>query len=466
MPQPPVTRFAPSPTGYLHIGGARTALFNWLYARSKGGKFLLRIEDTDRARHNEAAVEAILDGLSWLGIDWDEDPVSQYGNRERHVEIANKLLHDGNAYRCYLTPEETEARRNKAQENNQRFVSPWRESTEAPPDQPCTIRFRAPIEGETVIEDAVQGTVKFPNSALDDLIILRSNCEPTYNLAVVADDHDMGVTHIIRGDDHLANGARQQQIYEALDWPVPIFAHVPLIHGQDGAKLSKRHGALGVEAYRDEGYLSDALANYLLRLGWAHGDEEIISRQRAIEIFDLDGLNKAPARLDVDKLNHVNASYIQDLDDAEFLKLAKPFFKAAGIALESDVADRTRRAAPFVKQRSVTLKQASGAAAFATITRPFDVSGKVAKPLKKDGAKDHLKKLVGLLEGLNDWEDPEAIDAVLQAYAERENVGFGQIGPPLRAALTAGNPAPSLGEVLYSLGKAESLARIGDQIAF
>ena len=465
MPQSPVTRFAPSPTGYLHIGGARTALFNWLYARAKGGKFLLRIEDTDRARHNESAVEAILDGLSWLGLDWDGDPVSQYANRERHVEVAHMLLESGNAYRCYLTPEEIDAFRDEARENNQRFTSPWRDSKETPPGRPFTLRFKAPIEGETMIEDAVQGTVKFPNSALDDLIILRSNGEPTYNLAVVADDHDMGVTHVIRGDDHLANGARQQQIYQALGWPVPLFAHVPLIHGQDSAKLSKRHGALGVEAYRDDGYLSDALANYLLRLGWAHGDEEIISRERAIEIFDLDGINRSPARLDLEKLNHVNATYVQELDDSEFLTLAKPFFEAAAVELNDEITDRLQRAAPFIKQRTVTLKQAPEAAAFATLCRPIDVTGKAAKPLKKDGAEDRLKSLADVLEKMADWDDPGVIDDALQNYAEAENVGFGQIGPPLRAALTAGHPAPSLGEVLYSLGKAESLARIHDQIA-
>lgn len=464
MSSTPITRFAPSPTGYLHIGGARTALFNWLYARAKGGKFLLRIEDTDRARHNEAAVGAILDGLSWLGLDWDGDPVSQFANRARHVEVAKQLLESGHAYRCYLTPEEIDTQRQQARDNNQRFVSPWCDNNETPPDRPYTIRFRAPADGHTVVEDAVQGAVKFPNNALDDLIILRSEGEaPTYNLAVVVDDHDMGVTHIIRGDDHLTNAARQQQIYQALGWPAPVFSHVPLIHGSDGAKLSKRHGALGVEAYREDGFLSDAVANYLLRLGWGHGDEEIISRQRAIELFDLKGLNKAPARLDLEKLNHINATYIQALDNASFLAMAAPFFQEADIVINDDLKEQLSRAVPFVKQRTVTLKQAPAVAAFVTIARPISLTGKAAKPLKKEGALGHLQNLADLLENMKKWDDAEAIEAVLQGYATEQNLGFGQIGPPLRAALTGGNPAPGLGEVLFSLGKVESLARIRDQ---
>ena len=334
----PVLRFAPSPTGYLHIGGARTALFNWLYARGRGGKFLLRIEDTDRARHNEAAVAAILDGLSWLGLDWDGDPISQFSRRERHVEIATGLLDEGRAYKCYLSPEEIDVARTKARDEGARFISPWRDRDDHPEGRGYTIRFRAPETGETVVRDAVQGDVAFPNAALDDLIILRSPGAdappaPTYNLAVVVDDHDMGVTHVIRGDDHLANAARQQQIYEALGWPVPVFAHVPLIHGSDGAKLSKRHGALGVEAYRDDGYLAEALANYLMKLGWSHGDEEIIPRARALEVFDLAGINKAPARLDIDKLNHINGVYLSNLDNAAFLAAAAPFLEAAHGAL-------------------------------------------------------------------------------------------------------------------------------------
>ncbi|MCK5744983.1 MAG: glutamate--tRNA ligase, partial [Oricola sp.] len=320
-----VTRFAPSPTGYLHIGGARTALFNWLYARGRGGKFLLRIEDTDRARHTEAAVGAIIDGLKWLGLDWDGEPVSQYARSDRHAEVAKELLARDKAYRCYLTPDELNAAREKAKAEGVRFESLWRDADPATaPDAPFAVRFKAPRDGETIVKDAVQGRVASPNSALDDLIILRSDGGPTYNLAVVVDDHDMGVTHVIRGDDHLNNAARQTQIYQAMGWAVPVFAHVPLIHGQDGAKLSKRHGALGVEAYRDQGYLPEGLANYLLRLGWAHGDEEIIPYERAKEIFDLKGINKAPARLDLDKLKHVNAHYVAGLSDEEFVRWASP----------------------------------------------------------------------------------------------------------------------------------------------
>ncbi len=466
MQQKIVTRFAPSPTGFLHIGGARTALFNWLFARGRGGNFLLRIEDTDRARHNEAAVAAILDGLSWLGLDWDAPPVSQYENRQRHVEIADKLLAEGKAYRCYLTPEETEALRNQARQESRRFVSPWREATQSPPERAFAVRFRAPVEGETIVDDAVQGAVKFPNTALDDLVILRSETRaPTYNLAVVVDDHEMGVTHVIRGDDHLANAARQQQIYEALGWPVPVFAHVPLIHGQDGAKLSKRHGALGVEAYRDEGFLPEGLANYLMKLGWAHGDEEIIPRERALEIFDLKGINKAPARLDLEKLKFINAAHLARLGEDAFLERSLAWLEAAGVAATGDVGERLKRAAPYVKARVATLKEVPAAAAFATVERPLQVSGKAAKPLQKEGALDRLAALAARLEEVAAWDNPAGLDAALQEFAGETGLSFGQIGPPARAALTGGAPAPSLGEVLYVLGKTESLARIRDQLS-
>ena len=469
----PVTRFAPSPTGFLHIGGARTALFNWLYARGRGGKFLLRIEDTDRARHNEAAVSAILEGLSWLGLDWDDEPVSQYARRERHVEIAQALLAAGKAYRCYLTPDEIEARRNEARENKTRFVSPWRDADAngltPPQDAPFTIRFRAPEDGETTVQDAVQGDVSFPNSALDDLIILRSGADdappaPTYNLAVVVDDHDMGVTHVIRGDDHLVNAARQQQIYQALSWPVPTFAHVPLIHGADGAKLSKRHGALGVEAYRDDGHLPQALSNYLLRLGWGHGDEEIIPTERAKQIFDLKGVNKAPARLDLEKLASINASYVKALSDEEYLNWTAPFLAAADIEIDAQIKARLERAAPFLKDRTITLKDAPKAAGFLTLSRPIALSGKAAKPLKKDGAHAILTELLTHLAEYENWLTPSSMEGALQEFSQAKELSFGQVGPPLRAALTGGLPAPSLGEVLFSLGKTEALQRIRDQI--
>ncbi len=460
-----VTRFAPSPTGYLHIGGARTALFSWLYARGRKGKFLLRIEDTDRARHNEAAVQAIIDGLAWLGLDWDGEPISQFARGPRHAEIARELLARGAAYRCYMTPEETDAARESARAAKIRFESQWRDAGPAKaPDKPFAIRFKAPRDGDTLVRDAVQGDVRFPNLALDDLIILRSDGAPTYNLAVVVDDHDMSVTHVIRGDDHLNNAARQQQIYEVMDWPVPVFAHVPLIHGPDGAKLSKRHGALGVESYRDDGYLPEGLANYLLRLGWSHGDDEIIPRERALQIFDLGGINKAPARLDFEKLNHVNAHYIRLLTDQEFLTKAEPFLEAAGVALDPAARATLLRAAALLKARAATLKQVAEAGAFLFLKRPIALSEKAAKPLEKEGARSLLAE-IGKALLTADWSDHVRLEEALKDFAERRKLGFGQIGPAMRAALTAGLPAPSLGETLYAIGQAESLARLGDQAA-
>ena len=465
MTQEVVTRFAPSPTGFLHIGGARTALFSWLYARGRCGKFLLRIEDTDRARHNEAAVQAIIDGLSWLGLDWDGEPISQYARRERHAEIARALLGKGGAYRCYMTPEETDAARDRAREAKIRFESPWRDAdpASAPKDAPYAIRFKAPRDGETIVQDVVQGEVRFPNDALDDLIILRSDGAPTYNHAVVVDDHDMGVTHIIRGDDHLNNAARQQQIYAAMGWPVPVFAHVPLIHGPDGAKLSKRHGALGVDAYAEDGYLPEGLANYLLRLGWSHGDDEIIPREKALEWFDIAGINKAPARLDIEKLNHVNAHYIRLLTNEAFVERAAPFLEKAGLPLDEAHRAMLLRAAPFVKERCATLKQAPEAAAFLFLERPLKLDAKAGKALEKDGARAIVKTVAALLAAEKDWSDPERLDAALKGFAEARGLSFGQVGPALRAALTAGLPSPALGEVLYALGPAESLARFADQ---
>ncbi len=462
MPSSIVTRFAPSPTGYLHIGGARTALFNWLYARGRGGRFLLRIEDTDRARHNEAAVAAIIDGLSWLGLDWDGEPVSQYERRERHAEVARALLASGGAYRCYMTTEEIEAAREKAIAEKRRFESPWRDAGAASaPDRPYTIRFRAPREGTTLVRDVVQGEVTFPNSALDDLIILRSDGAPTYNLAVVVDDHDMGVTHVIRGDDHLNNAARQQQIYEAMGWPVPSFSHVPLIHGPDGAKLSKRHGALGVEAYRDMGFLPEGLANYLLRLGWSHGDDEIIPRDKALQWFDITGINRAPARLDPGKLEFTNAHYMKLLSAEEFVRRAAPFLEAAGVAINADARAVLMRAASFLRERAPTLAKTPEAAAFLFLKRPLDLSGKAGKPLEKDGARGLVSAVASAL-GDAGFDSAAALEETLKGAAASAGVGFGAVGPAVRAALTAGLPAPSLGEVLHALGREESLGRLND----
>ena len=466
MPPRIVTRFAPSPTGYLHIGGARTALFNWLYARGRGGKFLLRIEDTDRARHNEAAVAAIIDGLSWLGLDWDGEPISQYAQRERHAEVAHELLRIGAAYRCYMTTDEIEAARLNAIETKSRFESPWRDAdpASAPPGAPFTIRFRAPRDGETIVADAVQGTVRFPNSALDDLIVLRSDGAPTYNLAVVVDDHDIGVTHVIRGDDHLNNAARQQQIYAAMGWTVPSFSHVPLIHGPDGAKLSKRHGALGVDAYRDLGILPEGLANYLLRLGWSHGDDEIIPRAKALEWFDIDGINRAPARLDPSKLEHTNAHYMKALEDRAVVEKSAPFFERAGVELDEERRAQLMRSAKFLKERAPTLAGVVEAAKFLFLKRPLDLSGKTGKALEKDGARALLAGIAQALAAA-DWSQPGALEEVLKDFAADRAIGFGLIGQPLRAVLTAGLPSPSLGEVLYALGREQSLGRIADSVS-
>ncbi|MCI5048660.1 MAG: glutamate--tRNA ligase [Aquisalinus sp.] len=462
-----VTRFAPSPTGYLHIGGARTALFNWLYARGTNadgkGQFLLRIEDTDRARHNEAAVTAILDGLQWLGIDWDGEPVSQFSRAERHAEVALGLLESGHAYRCWLAGEELEAARQKARDNNSRFESPWRDYQGKTPDEPFVVRLKAPSSGDVLLQDKVQGEVKFSASALDDMVLLRSDGTPTYMLAVVVDDHDMGVTHIIRGDDHLINGARQQQLYDALGWSVPVFAHIPLIHGSDGAKLSKRHGALGVEAYRDLGYLPEGLSNYLLRLGWAHGNDEIIPQADAKSWFDFDGINKSPARLDLEKLNHINAHYLRELDTETLLQLSLPFLEKEGFTPNENQREQLLRAAPFLKERASNLVDLVPAAAFILTPQPFEITGKAAKPLKKEGALETLKEIKELLSGLPDWQEA-ALESTLQQHAEAKGVGFGQIGPPVRVALTGGNPSPSLGQVLFALGRDEALARLAHQI--
>ncbi|WP_370339196.1 glutamate--tRNA ligase [Parvularcula marina] len=463
MTKPIITRFAPSPTGYLHIGGARTALFSWLYARGAhagpGSKFLLRIEDTDRARHNEDAVTAITEGLQWLGLDWDGEPISQFARADRHAEAAHQLLKVGKAYKCWLAGDELDAAREKSREAGTRFTSKWRDPKEPTPDGPYSIRLMAPTEGATVIEDEVQGEVSFPNHALDDMVLLRSDGTPTYMLAVVVDDHDMEVTHVIRGDDHLINAARQQQLYEALGWDVPVWAHIPLIHGADGKKLSKRHGALGVEAYRDEGYLPEGLMNGLLRLGWAHGDDEIIPREKALEWFDLSGIGKAPARLDPDKLAATNQHYIQEMTGEAFLESALPFLENS----PSDAQmERLARAADDIKARCRLLSDIGSAAAYLLNERPLEITGKAAKPLKQDGAQEILAGVIAKLEKLDDWS-AEAIDSTLKSFAESRELSFGRVGPPVRAAVTAGLPSPDLGITLHAFGKIETLSRLADQ---
>ncbi|GJL97144.1 MAG: glutamate--tRNA ligase 2 [Hyphobacterium sp.] len=464
--QPIVTRFAPSPTGYLHIGGARTALFNWLLARGAGGKFLLRIEDTDRARSTDDATRAILDGLNWLGLDWDGEPVSQNANASRHAGVVDDLLASGHAFRCYMTEAEATAAREMAFAEGRALRSLWRDkpASDAPADQPFVVRFRA-SDSDVVIADAVQGDVRWNAKEFDDLVLLRSDGTPTYNLAVVVDDHDMGITHIVRGDDHLVNAGRQAQIYDALGWDRPVFAHVPLIHGPDGKKLSKRHGALGVEAYRDMGYLPEGLRNYLLRLGWAYGDQEYFTDTEAQSAFGLTGLNKAPGRLDFDKMASVNAHHMKRADNARLLELVSPWCaeRVEGLDVTSDAFRQMMLAAMDVlKTRASTLAELADQAYFLFQRTPFTLEGKAAKPMKGD-APDLLTRLVPRLKVVTVW-DSETLHAELAVFVEDEGIGFGKIGAPLRAALTGGAPAPDLSLVMEWLGRDKVLRRIADQI--
>ncbi|WP_156839242.1 glutamate--tRNA ligase [Novosphingobium aquimarinum] len=457
---PVVTRFAPSPTGYLHIGGARTALFNWLFARHHGGKYLLRIEDTDRARSTEPAIAAIFDGLSWLGLEGDEEPVFQFARSDRHAEVAQALLDSGKAYRCYLSNEELAARRQKAQEERRpfRIDSEWRDAdpADAPAGTASVVRIKAPREGETVIEDLVQGRVTVRNEELDDFVILRSDGTPTYMLAVVVDDHDMGVTHVIRGDDHLNNAFRQLTILDGMGWDRPVYGHVPLIHGADGAKLSKRHGALGVDSYRDElGILPEALFNYLLRLGWGHGDDEIIAREQAVEWFDMAHVGKSPSRFDLAKLQNLNGHYLREADDARLAALA-----AARMPGEPDLA-LLARAMPVIKVRARDLDEIADGAAFLFATRPLDLTEK-AQGLLTEEARQRLAGIHDRLSGESDWT-LETLEASLKAMAEELGLGLGKLAQPLRAALTGQTTSPGIFDVLVLLGRDESLARIAAQ---
>jgi glutamyl-tRNA synthetase len=469
-----ITRFAPSPTGFLHIGGARTALFNWLYARHFGGKFLLRIEDTDRERSTEAAVEAILDGLKWLGLDWDGEAISQFKRAERHREVAYQLLASGGAYRCYASTEELEEMRETARREGRpmRYDGRWRDRdpSEAPPGVRPVIRLRASREGETVIDDAVQGKVVFANKDLDDLVLLRSDGNPTYMLAVVVDDHDMDVTHIIRGDDHLTNAARQTQIYNALGWRVPAMAHIPLIHGPDGAKLSKRHGALGVDAYRAMGYLTAALRNYLARLGWSHGDKEFFSTDELIAAFDLSSVGRSPSRFDYAKLENVNGHYMRAASDDELFQAligALPYLKGGPeVAAKLDEHKRAelRAAIPGLKERAKTLVELLDGAGFLFATRPLGMDTKAEEILARTG-RLHLKNLLPRLTALADWT-AASTERVVRAYAEEEGAKLGIVAQPLRAALTGRSTSPGIFDVLAVLGREESLGRIEDQAFF
>jgi glutamyl-tRNA synthetase len=466
-----VTRFAPSPTGFLHIGGARTALFNWLYAKRFGGKFLLRIEDTDRERSTEAAVEAIIVGLRWLGLDWDGEAISQFARAERHREVAHALLASGGAYRCYASTEELEAMREKARLEGKpmRYDGRWRDRdpAEAPPGIAPVIRLRARQEGETVIDDLVQGKVTFANKDLDDLVLLRSDGNPTYMLAVVVDDHDMGVTHIIRGDDHLTNAARQTQIYQALGWDVPAMAHIPLIHGPDGAKLSKRHGALGVDAYRAMGYLPAALRNYLARLGWSHGDKEFFTTDELVAAFDLAAVGRSPSRFDYAKLENVNGHYMRASGDAELYNalIGTLPYLPGGPEAEARLDDKKRaelRAAiPGLKERAKTLVELLDGAAFLFANRPLAMDAKAEEILARAG-RLHLKNLLPRLAGLKDWTAVNA-EQVVRAYAEEQVAKLGVVAQPLRAALTGRSTSPGIFDVLEVLGREESLGRIEDQ---
>jgi glutamyl-tRNA synthetase len=468
-----ITRFAPSPTGYLHIGGARTALFNWLYAKHTGGKMLLRIEDTDQARSTEGAILAILDGLRWLELDWEGEPVYQLARAERHRTIAEQLLGEGKAYRCYASVEELQAMRERARADGRApgYDGTWRhrDPSEAPPGIEPAIRFKAPREGETVVEDRVQGHVVFANKELDDLVILRSDGSPTYNLSVVVDDHDMAITHVIRGDDHLTNAARQTQIYKALGWQTPVFAHVPLIHGPDGAKLSKRHGALGVEAYRAMGYLPAALRNYLVRLGWSHGDHEIMSTEEMIEWFDLDGIGRSAARFDFVKLENLNGHYLRETPDVEIVNRLQALVPELpdGASLAGRIGkegwERIERAMPGLKERAKTLRELLDNAAYLFAKRPIALDEQAAKLLDEPG-RDIIAQLLPRLEAVTPWAIKE-IEASVRSFAEETGRKIGKVAQPLRAALTGKSTSPGIFDVLEVLGREESLGRLRDQTA-
>ena len=468
-----VTRFAPSPTGYLHIGGARTALFNWLYARAKSGKMLLRIEDTDRERSTEPAVTAIIEGLQWLGLEADEPWVSQYERAPRHREIAEELLAKGQAYRCYATQAELEEMREKARAEKRppRYDGRWRDRdpSEAPAGVDPVIRLKAPLLGETLVHDQVQGEIRFPNKDLDDFVLLRSDGNPTYMLAVVVDDHDMGVTHIVRGDDHLTNAARQTLIYKAMGWDVPVMAHIPLIHGPDGAKLSKRHGALGVEAYRAMGYLPVALRNYLVRLGWAHGDEEIISTEKMIEWFDLPQINKGAARFDFQKLEALNGWWIRHTSDEDLVDMlmAERDHLPNGEILKRRSDEETRAkllaAMAGLKERAKTLVELTDSATYLFADRPLALEDKAASVLD-DGGRETIAGLLPKLEDVETW-DAASLEAAVRAHAEETGLKLGKLAQPLRAASTGRSVSPGVFDVLAVLGREESLARLKDQAA-
>ncbi len=457
-----ITRFAPSPTGYLHIGGARTALFNWLYTKHMNGKFYLRIEDTDRERSTSEAVDAIYAGLKWMGLEWDGEPVMQFARADRHREVAYDLLAQGKAYKCYCTQEELEAMKAQALE---RGVSPryngfWRDKNpkEAPKDTPFVVRIKSDKDGETIVDDLVQGEVRVFNKHLDDMVLLRSDGNPTYMLSVVVDDHDMGITHVIRGDDHLTNTFRQIQIYKACGWEIPTFSHIPLIHGDDGAKLSKRHGALGVEAYKDMGYLPEAMRNYLMRLGWSHGNDEIISTQQAIQWFDVKDIGRSPSRLDFAKLDNVNGHYIREADDARLTKDVLEFIK-------KDVTDLQKtwilNGMPGLKQRAKTLIELADGASFYAHSGPIAPANDKAKAVLTDDAIALSKQMVEFMLSTNLWDKPSELELAVKSHAESLGLKMGAFAQCLRVLLSGRTVSPGLFEIITVLGKDEVKARVG-----
>ena len=456
-----VTRFAPSPTGFLHIGNARTALFNWLYARHVGGKFLLRIEDTDRARSTQPAIDAIFDGLTWLGINWDEEPVFQYAHKDRHQEIAQGLLTSGKAYHCYLQGEELENERIQARKEGRRLASPWRDRDpdDAPDDIKPVIRLRAPLEGITTIDDLIQGQVQIPNSQLDDMILLRSDGNPTYMLSVVVDDHDSGVNHVIRGDDHLINAARQAQLSQALEWQRPAFAHMGLIHGPDGTKLSKRHGALGVDAYRDMGYLPEALRNYLARLGWSHGDDEIFSTEQAIEWFEIKDVGKAPSRIDFAKLESINGQYMRDMQETDIIAALEDYARLQGVVTFDDPSnERLKIVLPELLERSKTLRQLYDSSEFLLSNHEIFISPEDLQVFDP-ATRSHMGVVRDILSPMESWTEEDIADQ-LKSGLKDNNLKLGQVGPALRVALTGRKAAPGLFVILHALGKNLTLERL------
>ena len=464
--RPVVTRIAPSPTGYMHIGTARTALFNWLFARGRGGKFLLRIEDTDRERSSPEATAAILRGMTWLGLDWDGDAVSQFDQKDRHAEVAHQMLASGTAYKCFSSQEEVEAFRQaaSAEKRSTLFHSPWRDADPSTqPDAPYAIRMKAPQSGETVIEDAVQGRVVFRNDLLDDMIVLRSDGTPTYMLAVVVDDHDMGITHVIRGDDHLSNAARQTMVYQAMGWEIPVWAHIPLIFGPDGKKLSKRHGATGVEEYQIMGYPAAGMRNYLTRLGWAHGDDEFFTTEQAKEWFNLEGIGRSPARLDFKKLENLCGQHIAASDDAALLHELEAYLQVSGAApLTAAQRDGMSRAMYCLKERAKKFPELIDKASFLMITRPVLVEEVAAKTLDMV-SRSILIELTPQLQTAN-WTK-ETLEPILTELATAHGIGFGKLAAPLRAALAGRTATPSVYDMMLVLGRDETIARLEDAAA-